>query len=105
MFAKNVVPVYDLYNHQSSLGAALVTKDCGSNLKAWVQRQQEKPLLETIINIGIQISQGLDQLHRHARLIHGDISLNNVCYCEETKRAVRIDLGGAHGFSEPSTAL
>jgi serine/threonine protein kinase len=102
---ENIVPVYDIYDHQSSLGVALVTTDCGSSLKAWVQRQLEKPSLETVVNIGIQIAQGLDQLHRHARLIHGDITPNNVCYCEKTKRAVIIDLGGAHGFSEPGTAL
>ena len=102
---ENIVPVYDIYDHRSSLGAALVTMDCGSSLRAWVHRQPEKPSLETVINIGIQVAEGLDQLHRHARLIHGDITPNNVCYCEETKRAVIIDMNGAHGFSEPATVL
>lgn len=101
----NIVSVYDMYDHQSSLGVALVSMECGSSLKAWAQKQPENPSLETVLDIGIQIAQGLDHLHRHARLIHGDITPNNVCYSQDTKRAVIIDLGGAHGFSEPGTAL
>lgn len=104
--SENVVSAFDLYEHQSSRGVALVTMECGTSLKSWsMMYQSEKPSLETVLDIGIDVAEGLDHLHRHARLVHGDISPGNVCYNDDTKRALIIDLGAAHGFSEPNTAL
>jgi serine/threonine protein kinase len=101
----NIVSVYDLYQRESSLGAALVTEDCGLSLRSWAKNQPAPPPLETILDIGIQIAEGLDNLHRVARLIHSGINPNNVCYDENTKRARIIDLGAAHGLLEHFTRV
>lgn len=99
--SQNIVAVYDLYEHQSGVGVALVTNECGISLN----NNEEQASLQTVLDIGIQVAQGLDHLHRHARLIHGDISPSNICFDSESGRALIIDLGAAHGFSEPDTAL
>jgi hypothetical protein len=99
----NIVSAYDLYQRESSLGAALVTEDCGLSLWSWAKKQPVPPPLETILDIGIQIAEGLDNLHRVARLIHSDINPNNVCF--DGKRARIIDLGAAHGLLEHFTTV
>jgi serine/threonine protein kinase len=101
----NIVSAHDLYQRESSLGAALVTEDCGLSLRSWAKNQPAPPPLETILDIGIQIAEGLDNLHRVARLIHSDINPNNVCYDEATKSARIIDLGAAHGLLEHFTTV
>jgi serine/threonine protein kinase len=98
----NIVSAYDIYEHQSSLGVAILTEECGQSL---AKRQTSQLSLETVLEIGIQIAQGLDVLHRNARLIHSDINPNNVCYDEANKRVCIIDLGSSHGFMEPFTSL
>jgi serine/threonine protein kinase len=101
----NIVSAHDLYQRESSLGAALVSEDCGLSLRSWALKQPAPPPLETILDIGIQIAAGLDNLHRVARLIHSDINPNNVCWNEATKRARIIDLGAAHGLLEHFTTV
>jgi serine/threonine protein kinase len=101
----NIVFAHDVYQHESSLGAALVTEECGLSLRSWAKNQPVPPPLETILDIGIQIAEGLDNLHRVARLIHSDINPNNVCYDEATKSARIIDLGAAHGLLEHFTTV
>jgi serine/threonine protein kinase len=103
--SENIASVYDLYERELSLGIALVTNDCGTSLRSWADSLPIPPSLETVLDIGIQIADGLDNLHRGARLIHSDINPNNVCYDEATKIARIIDLGAAHGFLEPFSTL
>jgi serine/threonine protein kinase len=101
----NIVFAHDLYQHESSLGAELITEKCGLSLRSWAENQTAPPPLEIILDIGMQIAEGLDNLHRVARLIHGDINPNNVCYDEAIKSARIIDLGAAHGIFEHFTTV
>jgi serine/threonine protein kinase len=100
-----IVFAHDFYQHESSLEAELVTEECGLSLRSWAKSQTAPPPLEIILDIGIQIAEGLDNLHRVARLIHSDINPNNVCYDEASKSARIIDLGAAHGILEHFTTV
>jgi predicted ATPase/signal transduction histidine kinase len=84
-----VIKAFDLLRHQGRL--ALVLEDFGgTSLKEW--RAQASPSLAEVLELGIQITTTLGEVHA-AGIIHKDVNSHNVLYDPRTRRAKLIDFG------------
>ncbi|MCV6636101.1 AAA family ATPase [Candidatus Albibeggiatoa sp. nov. NOAA] len=84
-----VIKAYKVEKYQHSL--MLVLEDFGGmSLREWIKSETFN--IETTLNIVIQITAALSQIH-HANIIHKDICPANIIWNPKTKQAKLIDFG------------
>ena len=90
MHGEGVIHAYEEIEYANNL--ALILEDIqGVSLREYL-KQTERTDLEQLLRIAIDISRGLDHIHRQ-HVIHKDINPGNIIFNRETKKLQIIDFG------------
>ncbi|MDA8138412.1 MAG: diguanylate cyclase [Desulfobacteraceae bacterium] len=99
--APSVIQVYDLERHNNL--PVMVLEDFGGDSLDNLARQRRFPL-EELLQIAIQLTQGLIDIHA-ANIIHKDINPSNIVYNPATGLAKIIDFGISTYLTREQAAL
>lgn len=79
----------------------------GKDLRSWIRRMRESPRQHLgtpeAIRLFRQLAHGLHHIHRHCRLVHGDIKSANIIVSNASRKLVLIDYGSAWGIERTTT--
>ena len=96
-----IVKAYELVNYEN--GLALILEDfSGKSLKEFINNKSLK--LENFLQIAIQLSETLGQLHTH-NIIHKDIKPQNIIFNSETGKVKITDFSIASSLSRENPRI